>query len=140
MITLIGNVREQYHNFLARELTDHGIEGIMFSHGSILTCLFRNGGSMQVLEIATLLDRSKSSISELVDRLATFGYVVKSKGTDDRRAVSVTLTEAGWALKGPFSEISQRLLKTAYKGFSEGEQETFVELLGRMNDNFRNGK
>ena len=140
MITLIGNLREQYHSFLDRELEDHGIKGIMFSHGSILTCLFRNGGSMQVLEIASLLDRSKSSISELVDRLVTFGYVVKAKGTDDRRAVSVTLTDAGWALKEPFSEISKRLLTTAYQGFSESEQETLVELLGRMNDNLRNGK
>ena len=140
MITLIGNLREQYHDFLDRELENQGIKGIMFPHGSILTCLFRNGGSMQVLEIASLLDRSKSSISELIDRLVTFGYVVKTKGTDDRRAVSVTLTEAGWALKGPFSEISKRLLKTAYEGFSAGEQETFIELLGRMNDNFRNGK
>jgi MarR family transcriptional regulator, organic hydroperoxide resistance regulator len=140
IIGLIGNIQGHYRDYLKEELESKGVKGLLPSHGSILACLYKCGGSVQVLEVARWLGRSKSSISELVDRLEEFGYVVKNSNDDDKRGVTVSLTRKGKDFKKHFEEISSRLLETAYKDFTEEEIDALSALLMKLFDNFKTAR
>ena len=133
---LIGSLRERYGKFLDKELKAHGIKGLVSSHGSIFACLYQGGGQMKVLEIAQKVGRSKSTVTELINKLASLGYVTKTSCCVDGRCTYVALTEQGRAVKDHFDEISRKLLDTAYQGFTEEEKETLIQGLAKMRRNF----
>ena len=133
---LIGSLRERYARFLEGELVAHGIEGLVPSHGSILSVLYRSEEGLPMGDIAKRIGRTKSTVTQLVDRLVALGFVEKTPSARDGREVFVVLTDKGRGIKADFDEISARLLETAYLGFSEEEKEDLVGYLTRMRDNF----
>src|SRR5262249_35480988 len=56
-------------------------------------------------ELARLLDLDKSSVTGLVDRAERRGLVARTPSPVDRRAVLVTLTDAGRALVSAAGEL-----------------------------------
>jgi MarR family transcriptional regulator, organic hydroperoxide resistance regulator len=136
VIALIGSLREGYNKFLDKELKAGGIKGLVGSHGSILGCLFKNDGRMKVLELANMIGRSKSTVTELVNKLEALGYVEKVTCCMDGRCTYVVLTNKGMAAQKDFDKISKKLIETAYKGFSEEEKETLISGLEKMRKNF----
>ncbi len=133
---LIGSLRERYSKFLEKELKACGIEGLVGSHGAIFACLYQNGGQMKVLEIGRWIGRSKSTVTELINRLESLGYVSKVTCCLDGRCTYVALTDQGRAVKDHFDKISSKLIDKAYKGFSEEEKEALLKGLERMWKNF----
>lgn len=136
VIGLIGSLREGYTRFLEKELRACGLKGIAGPHGSIFNCLYHNGGQMKVMEISAKIGRSKSTVTELVNKLEVCGYVTKTDCRDDGRCVYVILTDKGKAIQKDFEAISKKLIERAYKGFSEGEKEILVKGLEKMRNNF----
>jgi DNA-binding MarR family transcriptional regulator len=136
VIALIGNLREGYNRFLEKELKARGIEGIVGSHGSILAGLYHNDGRMKVLELAKTIGRSKSTVTELVNKLENLGYVEKSTCCIDGRCTYVMLTKKGLAVQKDFEKISKKLIETAYSGFTEEEKAAFISSLEKMRKNF----
>jgi DNA-binding MarR family transcriptional regulator len=136
VIALIGSLREGYSRFLERELKASGAKGLVGSHGSILGCLFHNDGRMKVVELANTIGRSKSTVTELVNKLTALGYVEKVTCAVDGRCTYVVLTDKGRAVQDDFEKISRKLIETAYKGFSEEEKENLVRALEKMRGNF----
>jgi len=136
VIGLIGSLREGYSRFLEKELKACGIQGIAGPHGSIFNCLYHSGGQMKVMEISAKIGRSKSTVTELVNKLESFGYVTKINCRDDGRCVYVKLTEKGKTIQKDFEAISKKLMERAYKGFSEEEKELLVKGLEKMRNNF----
>jgi len=136
VIGLIGSLRERYSKFLEKELKACGIKSITGSHGVIFACLYHHGGQMKVMEIARKIGRSKSTVTELVNKLESLGYVNKSNCCVDGRCIYVELTDKGRAVKKDFDIISKRLIGTAYKGFTDEEKEILVNGLEKMRGNF----
>ena len=136
VIGLIGSLREKYSRFLEKELKVRGIKDIAGSHGAIFACLYQSGGRMKVMEIAKKIGRSKSTVTELVNKLESLGYVNKSNCCVDGRCIYVELTDKGRAVKKDFDIISKRLIGTAYKGFTDEEKEILVSGLEKMRGNF----
>jgi len=136
IIGLIGSLRERYSRFLEKELKACGMKGIIGSHGAIFACLYQNGGKMKVMEIAGKIGRSKSTVTELVNKLESLGYVSKSNCCMDGRCIYVELTKKGLAVKKDFDMISKRLISTAYKGFTDKEKEILISGLEKMRGNF----
>ncbi len=87
-------------------------------------------------ELARLIDRDKSTVTSLVEKLAGLGYVKRERDAVDRRVTKIRLTEKGRLLEPDFADISRSLLSKAYVGFSDKEMEVIVELLTRVNNNF----
>jgi MarR family transcriptional regulator, organic hydroperoxide resistance regulator len=136
VIGLVGSLRERYNKFLEEELKVCGIQGIVGSHGSIFGCLYQSGGQMKVMELARKTGRSKSTVTELVNKLESLGYVNKINCCVDGRCTYVVLTDKGRAVKKDFDMISRRLIDKAYKGFTEEEKEILVQGLEKMRRNF----
>jgi DNA-binding MarR family transcriptional regulator len=134
VIFLIGRVQYKANRLLTRELKAHRIKGLAPSHGEILGSLMVRG-PLPMSEIARIIDKDKSTITALVNKLIKLGYVEKKKHSADNRISLIALTEKGAALKSDFQLIAQKLRVQSYKGISDDEKETLVRLLKKLNHN-----
>lgn len=135
-ITYISEIRGHVSAFIEEQLREFGIEGLVASHGSILTALYYNEGKLPMKDIAERIRRTKSTVTQLVDKLIKAGYVEKVVSEEDGRVHYIILTEKGWGIKDSFTEISRRVNETFYQGVSDQEAEVLVQLLAKIKANF----
>lgn len=135
VISLISKIREKVNRFIVSEMLKHGIDGIVTSHGDIINALFKKS-RLTMAEIAETIDRDKSTVTALVDKLVRLGYVVKERDTEDTRVVYVTLTHRGNELKPIFEKISREILDVFYLDISENEKGELIRILNKIYNNF----
>ncbi len=135
IISLISRVRDNANKYIISEMNRWGIKGLAPSHGdiifSLLTC-----ETLTMKELAKKIDRDKSTVTALVDKLIKLGYVKKSRDEEDNRIVYVTLTESGKDLKPMFDSISHDLIEKIYKGIPQKEKESLILTLKKIKKNF----
>ena len=134
VISQIAKIRERINRIIVQELREHGIDGIVTSHGDIFYVLFRHD-ELTMQETADLIGKDKSTVTALVDKLVKAGFIEKRQDEADRRVSYIRLTEEGERLRPDFHEISVTLLARIYAGFTEQEQETLMSLLTRIQEN-----
>ena len=100
IVYLSSLLNEKAGDFIQDELKKYGYPELKMAHGDIFHVLFE-AGELSAKEIAGRTRRSKSTVSELVDRLVKFGYVCKKPDPADARGVKVSLTEKGVAFEAP---------------------------------------
>jgi DNA-binding MarR family transcriptional regulator len=135
-ISKISKVRNEVSDYIECELRKRGIEGLVVSHGNILDILYENNGKLTMREISEGIDRSKSTVTQLIDRLLKAGYVTKESNLEDKRYSYIVLTEKGLSIRKDFKEISQNVIKKFFKDFTEVEIEILLLLLDRVIHNF----
>jgi MarR family transcriptional regulator, organic hydroperoxide resistance regulator len=129
----IGRINYKVNRFLVKELKKQNLGEISPSHGEIIGSLLLRG-SLQMKEIAEIIDKDKSTITSLVNKLISLDYVEKKKDVTDNRISNVSLTAKGKALKPIFVEISEKLETKAFQGISEQEREILNILLAKLNN------
>ncbi|HET6459197.1 MAG TPA: MarR family transcriptional regulator [Syntrophales bacterium] len=134
IIFLIGRIQYKANRFLLRELRSHGINGLAPSHGEILGYLMARG-PLPMSEIGKTIDKDKSTITALVNKLIRLGYVVKKNDSHDSRVSLISLTRKGMSLKQSFLIIARKLRAQSYRDISDDERETLVTLLDKINAN-----
>ncbi len=134
IIFSIGRIQYKANSLLTRELKAHHIKGLAPSHGEILGSLMVRG-PLPMSEIARIIDKDKSTITALVNKLIKLGYVEKKKHSADNRISLISLTAKGTALKADFQHIAQKLRVQSYKDISDDERETLVRLLNKLSKN-----
>ena len=134
IIFLIGRIQYKANRFLTHELKAHHIKGLAPSHGEILGSLMLRGPS-SMSEIASIVDKDKSTITVLVNKLLKLGYVEKKRHLSDNRISLIALTRKGTALKTDFQLIAKKLRAKSYMGISDDEREMLVHLLKKLNNN-----
>ena len=137
-IALISRIREKSNRFIVRELEEHGITGIVPSHGDILHILLREE-RCTMTDLAQKIHRTKANVTVLIDKLVECGYVNKEKSAEDNRVTYITLTEKGKSLRPVFFYISKKLNKVAYGGLSDAEAESLETMLQKIHDGFPPG-
>lgn len=138
-IALISRIREKANRFIIHELEEHGITGIVPSHGDILNILFCEE-RCTMKDLAIKIHRTKPNVTVLIDKLVECGYVKKEKSTDDNRVTFISLTEKGASLKPVFFYISKKLRKVVYGGLSETEADSLESMLQTINTGFPTGE
>lgn len=134
IIFLIGRIQYKAYKFLTREMRAHDIHGLAPSHGEILgSVMFR--GPLSMTEIARIIDKDKSTVTALVNKLIRLGYVEKRKHGTDNRFSLIAATQKGEALKPAFISIARKLRSHSYKDIPDDERETLVRLLSKLNEN-----
>lgn len=83
--------------------------GLTYPQYLVLNGLWREDGQT-VGGIAQMLDLESSTITPLLKRLETAGFVTRSRNPDNERQVVITLTPQGWALRQQAGCLGQRLL------------------------------
>jgi DNA-binding MarR family transcriptional regulator len=134
-ISLISKIRENVNRLIVTKMQERGIEGIVTSHGDIIYSLFYKP-RMTMAEIAEKINRDKSTVTVLVDKLVRLGYVTKERDTEDTRVIYVTLTSKGNEFKPVFETISKEVLEVFYSGITDYEKEELLRILEKINYNF----
>lgn len=117
-----------------KELEKIGITGLSTSHGDILAMLSK-GERIPMKEISRRIDRKKNTVTVLVEKLIRMGYVRKQTSEADSRVTFVVLTAKGKSLLPDFNHISALLLEKTYRGFTNEEKKTLIQLLTRVLNN-----
>jgi DNA-binding MarR family transcriptional regulator len=134
-VILISQIREKANRFLVNELKSHNMSGLAPSHGDILWALFKHE-TLSMKELAELIDRDKSTVTALVNKLIFLGYVGKQPDLADSRVTLISLTDEGRDLKDDLTDISQKLISKVYKTLSDNERDSLIVLLTKINDNW----
>ncbi|HEX3841641.1 MAG TPA: MarR family winged helix-turn-helix transcriptional regulator [Acidimicrobiales bacterium] len=92
---LLGAARRTYTAAIRAALIDAGFDDMPRSGASVIGRIARPGRNLR--DVAGELAVSKQAASQLVDTLVARGYVERTPDADDRRRVTVGLTERGAA-------------------------------------------
>lgn len=98
----------------------------------ILCLLEKNGGTLSQQELGMFFELKPGSLSEILSKLETAGLIYRTRGQQDRRQLTVTLTEAGAEAARQEAEIRQRFRSNAFSTLTPEEQETLAGLLERV--------
>ena len=132
---LSSPLNEKAGDFIQDELKKHGYPELKMAHGDIFHVLFE-AGELSAKEIAGRTRRSKSTVSELVDRLVKLGYVCKKPDPADARGVKVSLTEKGVAFEAVFGKISEDLSERILSAVEPEELEIAEKVMRKLTSNF----
>lgn len=135
IIALISRIREKANRLIIKELGNNDIKDLAPSHGSIISVLFIHE-ELSMKELAEKIDRDKSTVTALVNKLIKLGYISKRNDLVDSRVSLISLTPKGKALKPVFTDISEKLLDQVYKSLDDHEKEVINTILTKINSNW----
>lgn len=136
VVAQISRIHEGAHRLILRELEVRGVEGVVPSHGDILHHLFVED-RLPMTELAGRIGRTKATVTALVDKLESRGFVARERDGGDGRVCRVRLTERGQALRPAFEEVSEVLNRRLLGGFREEEVRALEGMLDRLRANLR---
>ena len=134
-ISFLSHIHTITATFLTEKLKKKGFNDFASSHGNILFQLNKNG-QMTMSELAKAINRDKSTATVLVRKLEKEGFVSIINDKKDKRNKNILLSQKGMEYTKITTEISNELLSTFYKGFSNQEKQNFLEYLERIEKNF----
>lgn len=83
-------------------------------------------------ELGELMDIKESTVARLIDRMEKEDYVYRTKDEEDRRVTLILLTEKGQKYREKLLPEGQKMADVFTKGISEGELNTFMNVLEKM--------
>lgn len=137
IIYFISRTKNTMIKFIENKLKENDLDDLIPTHGNILTALYENNKKLNMKDISKKIGKDKSTVTYLVNKLITLGYIKKEKCLDDSRVTYITLTKKGKDTEDKFNFISSQVRKTAYDNFTEKEKREFLRLLKKLNSNFK---
>lgn len=132
---MISRVRRAINHFLVDAMRAHDFASFAPSHGDIIAVLLY-GSAMTMTDLAQRINRDRSTVTTLVQKLADEGYVTFMDNPDDARSRLVYLTEKGQALQATFEAISTQLSEITWRGITEERRMLVRETLQQIEHNF----
>lgn len=112
-----------------------GKHGLSLNAWHVLFAISMTGPDETMTEIAKRLTASNATIVRTLNELETAGYVTRTTDTRDKRAKSLSLTQAGEQTVFELFASTNRVRKLLLAGVSLPEMELFTEILDRMDAN-----
>jgi MarR family transcriptional regulator, organic hydroperoxide resistance regulator len=134
IVSMIARIHERCDAVLVEELSRRGMSGLVPSHGDILYMLFTRG-DLAMNELASLIHRTRPTVTVLVDKLAEQGFVAKIRDAEDGRVTRISLTAKGRSLRPDLLGISKTLLDRLYHGMRKEERAVLCALLEKVHNN-----
>ncbi|AKH67737.1 transcriptional regulator [Spongiibacter sp. IMCC21906] len=100
----------------------------------LLLILSREPGMNQA-KLASWLEVHPVTVTQSVDRLVKAGWLRRERQENDRRAVSLFLTEQAEPILADLTEIAEHTRKVALAGFSAAERKQVEDMLERIKQN-----
>ena len=136
-ISLLSHIHSITADFLTQKLSERGFPEFASSHGNILFQLSVNE-KMTMGELAERINRDKSTTTVLVRKLEAEGFITGTPDPSDKRSRIIFLTPKGKQFNKTAKALSEELLSTFYKDFTEQEKEDFFHSLLKIQENFKN--
>ncbi|MBN2794945.1 MAG: MarR family transcriptional regulator [Clostridia bacterium] len=134
-LNYISKIDKLYKNFIEESLKESGIEDLAVSDGNVIAVLYNTDG-LTMKEIGERVNRTKSTISQSIDKLEKTGYVQRKEAPYDKRMTIVDLTDKGKEIKSVFNSISEKVINHFFQGFDEDMIELFMIQLQHILSNF----
>ena len=135
-ISLLSHIHSITADFLTQKLSERGFPEFASSHGNILFQLSVNE-KMTMGELAERINRDKSTTTVLVRKLEAEGFLTGSPDPSDKRSRIIFLTPKGKQFNKTAKALSEELLSTFDKDFTDEEKSTFLRLLLKIQNNFK---
>ncbi|MHC4463512.1 MAG: MarR family winged helix-turn-helix transcriptional regulator [Planctomycetota bacterium] len=132
----MAKIRQVGGRIAERILREYNIE-ITSAQGRIMFALWQQDG-ISINELAKKTQLGKSTLTSMLDRLETMGYIKRRRSGQDRRKILIRRTKKDRALEGKYVEVSQQMTKLSYKDFSKNEIDRFEKDLARILNNLTN--
>jgi DNA-binding MarR family transcriptional regulator len=117
------------NRFLQIELAKHHSSSSRFA---IMNALFVHGGRMTPTAISRWVFRAKHSVTGILKVLERAGVVRREASTEDRRSVSIVITEKGADGLPKMMKAAEEISKEALSTFNEQELQRFMKLLKEL--------
>lgn len=127
---LISKIHRLSGRIFGRLLAARGMD-INSAQGRILFVLWHQD-RIPSGELARRTGLGKSTLTAMLDRLESMGYVERSRAEGDRRSVIVARTAKERALEKSYREVSQEMTDLFYGGFRPAEVGAFEANLARI--------
>ncbi|EMY77820.1 sugar-specific transcriptional regulator, TrmB family [Leptospira weilii serovar Ranarum str. ICFT] len=134
IIYMISRIRDEFHKHLNLELKEKGFGSLTTTHADILFALVKKKKA-QMQDIAKMINRDKSTLTALVDKLEALGLVARTKDSEDQRIIHLELTPQAHSVRPVLLGISRSLLNNLYRGFTENEKKELARLLLKLYQN-----
>lgn len=106
--------------------------GLTYPQYLVMLVLWQRGAG-SIKEISTALQLDYGTLTPLLKRLESLGYVQRQRRVDDERAVQVTLTPAGTALRDQATDVPVQISHAL--GLTAPQTEALRDLLRQVCDN-----
>lgn len=118
IVSLMSRTLGAANRYLVELLAREGLVGVVPSHGDIFMQLFVHD-AMPMAALAEAIGKDPSTVTALVRKLVSAGYVEKARSTHDGRVQEVRLTAAGRSLEDAMATVSRELIATLTDGLSD---------------------
>lgn len=95
-------------------------------------------GNISLIDLANLLNLDNSTISRTVNNLVNSDYVKRDLNPDDRRYVTITLTDKGVGLYESIEYGIDEKFSAIYNSIPEDKRVQVLDSLKLLNDAFKN--
>lgn len=109
--------------------------GLTLAQWVVLQSIWRNG-DLSVKEIAKLTGNAPPAASRIIDRMVSAGLVERQPDENDRRAVTVNVTDKGEALR-PLISVYEQVNAVLLANLSEAQIAQLYNLLEQVEQNGR---
>ena len=136
---LISKIHQIMNRQFKQMLKDYGIEELNSGQGRILFALWQEDNiPIRALSIKTQL--TKSSLTTMLDRLESVGYLKRERDENDRRQFIVKLSEKSRNLQKKYVDVSKKMTELFYGTLTEEEIDQFEASLRKILNNLINAK
>jgi len=119
----MAKIRQVGGRISERILKKHGVV-INSAQGRIMFALWQNDG-ISIIELAKKTQLKKSTLTSMLDRLERMGYIRRQRSKKDRRKILIKRTEKDRTMEKKYVEVSEKMTRLFYKGFSKSEIDRF---------------
>ena len=126
IVYFISRTKKKMIRFIEKKLHQNGMNDLIPSHGNILTALYENNERLTMKKIAEIIGKDKSTVTPLVNKLLSIGYIKKEKDENDKRITYITLTDKGREIETKYSTFQVKYIKLLIKIFHKRRRKYFL--------------
>ena len=136
---LIAKIHQITNRIFNQMLKDYGIEELNSGQGRILFALWQED-NIPIHELSIKTQLTKSSLTTMLDRLESVGYLKRERDENDRRQFIVKLSEKSRNLQKKYVDVSKKMTDLFYGTLTKEEIDQFEAYLRRILNNLINAK
>lgn len=131
---LISKIKQVQGRIFERLLNDAGIMEFNGAQGRILYVLWQ-ADNLPIIELSKRTGLAKTTLTGMLDRMESQGYVVRMPDKSDRRQLLIALTDKSRGLQDAYNRVSQQMSALFYRGFTREDIQIFESTLKRILNN-----
>ena len=136
---LIAKIHQITNRMFNQMLKEYGIKELNPGQGRILFALWQID-DVPIRELSIKTQLTKSTLTTMLDRLESAGFLKREPDENDRRIIKVKLSEKSKKLQKKYVDVSKKMTDVFYGTLTEKEIDEFERYLRQILDNLINAK